>query len=280
MSDASAVREHICANCGVICVPAGAAWVHPEPWATLKARRICAEPTPLREATPRESKNGAMQALKRDRWIVEEQLAALVVPEGSPVRVGVVGFYAPSREPTVHPRGWGYLASDGHYGLGATTTTRRYDGPGELAAELRALFWALRKLVPRYRTTVLTDYPEIRELVNAWRRGNVEAVPPGYDPERRESGRESKLARAARAVAQHADTVTVEVVDDYAATPLGAGADQLSRLGWRWCAGELHKGDAKDRGLAVAAKYLDVAPVLVPRADRITDDDGAGRASG
>lgn len=265
MSDASASQEHICANCGVICVPQGDTWIHPEPWATLKARRICAEPKPLRPATPRESKNGAMQSLKRDRWIVEEQLEALVVPEGSPVRVGIVGYYAPGREAGPHPRGWGYLASDGHYGFGATTTTIRYDGPGELAAELRAMFWALRRLLPRYRVTLLTDYPEIRELVNAWRRGNVEVVPRGYNPERRESGRESKLARAARSVADHADQVVVEVVDDYAATPLGAGADQMSRLGWSWCAGRVHKGDAKERGLEIAARHLDVAPVLVPR---------------
>ncbi|MEU1761240.1 hypothetical protein [Micromonospora sp. NPDC005652] len=265
MSDAR-TEEHICTNCGVICVPAGGGrWVHPEPWATLKARRICAEPAPLRTATPREIKNGAMQALKRDRWIVEEQLAPLVRPEGSPVRVGVVGCYALKAGATAHPRGWGYLADDGHYGLGATTTTTRYDGPGELAAELRALFWALRRLLPRYQLTVLSDYPEIRELVNEWRRGNTDVVPRGYNPERRDSGRESKLARAARAVHQHADQVVVEVVSDYADTPLGAGADRLAQLGWHWCAGEIHKGDAKELGLAAAAHHLDVAPVLVPR---------------
>lgn len=265
MSDSDTAAEQICANCGVICVQQGGAWVHPEPWATLKARRICAEPTPLRSATPREIKTGAMQSLKRDRWIVEEQLQALVVPEDAPVRVGVVGFYAHNPRSTVHPRGWGYLSSDGHYGFGATTTQRRYDGPGELAAELRALFWALRKLLVRYRPTVLTDYPEIRELVNEWRRGNVDAAPPEYDTERRESGREAKLARAARAVSEHADRVVVEVVDGYAATALGAGANQLSELGWRWCAGQISKDAAKERGLAIASGHLDVAPVLVPR---------------
>lgn len=264
MSDAR-VDEHICVTCGVICVPQGDRWVHPEPWATLKARRICDDPKPLRPATPRESRNGAIQALKRDRWIVEEQLAALARPEGSPVRVGIVGCYAPSPTATAHPRGWGYLADDGHYGFGATTTTIKYDGPGELAAELRAMFWALRRLLPRYRLTIVTDYPEIRSLVNEWRRGNVEVVPPGYNPERRESGRESKLARAARAVAAHADQVVVDVVDDYADTPLGAGADELSKLGWNWCAGQVHKGDAKERGLDIAARHLDVAPQLVPR---------------
>ncbi|SCE83308.1 hypothetical protein GA0070558_1093 [Micromonospora haikouensis] len=262
-AEASNAQEHICENCGVICVPQGDGWIHPEPWATLKSRRVCDNPKELRPANPREIKNGAMQSLKRDRWMIEEQLAALVVPEGSLIRVGVVGCYAPTPEATIHPRGWGYLASDGHYGLGATTTTRRYDGPGELAAELRALFWALRRLLPRYRLEVLTDYPEIRELMNAWRRGNVEAIPPGYDSERRDSGREAKLSRAARTVHLNADRVVVEVVENYADTPLGLGADNLAQIGWKWCSGKLHKGDAKDRGLAAAAQHLNVAPALL-----------------
>ncbi|WP_428966394.1 hypothetical protein [Micromonospora fluostatini] len=223
-----------------------------------------------------------MQSLKRDRWIIERQLQRLVVPEGTPIQVGVVGWYQHDdvaaaewrrRHPGTredglaqvsHPRGWGYLASDGHYGLGATTTQRRYDGAGELAAELRALFWACRKLLPRWPTTVLTDYPEIHDLVEAWRRGDTERVPEGYNTEDRESGREAKLLRLARAVHQHRDLVTVKVLDDYADTPLGAGANKLSNLGWRWCANRIRKTEAKESGLATAARYLGVDPVLVP----------------
>ncbi len=216
-------------------------------------------------ATAQEAKRGAISVIRRDRWMREEQLQQLVVAEGSHIEAAIVGCYQLHATAYEHPRGWGYLASDGHYGFGATTTRRKFDGPGELAAEVRALFWAIRKLVPAYQVTLLTDYPEIAALVDAWRVGEVTAAPSGYDRSNRPSGREAKLMYAARRVHQHADLLTVRVVDDYANTSLGRGADQLAVLGWRWSAGELTKDAAGVGGLAVASKTLGVHPILVPR---------------
>ncbi|MFI7080608.1 hypothetical protein ACIBO1_25220 [Micromonospora sp. NPDC049903] len=266
MTDATN-SQHICRQCGVICVQSGSTWVHPEPWRTLKARRICERPEPLRAATRQEIKNGAMELVRRDRWIQEEQLQPLVTAEGSPIEVAVVGCYQLHPTGHEHPRGWGYLADDGHYGFGATTTQRRFDGDGELAAEARALFWALHRLLRRYRVTVVTDYPAIAEMVDAWRRGELTAAPPGYDRSDRPSGRQAKLMYLAPRVHQYADQVSVRVVGGYEDTILGRAANELSVLGWKWSAGELSKFSARERGLSVASDALGVEPALVPRMD-------------
>jgi predicted transcriptional regulator len=206
----------------------------------------------------------------------QEQLQQLAVAEGSPVEVAIVGCYQLHPSAHEHPRGWGYLASDGHYGFGATTTRRKFDGPGELAAEARALFWAIRRMVPTYRVTLLTDYPEIADMVNAWRGGDVTAALPGYDASDRPSGREAKLMIAARWVRDHSSLVSVRLVDDYADTPLGTGADRLSLIGWRWCAQELTKFEAQEQALDSVSKILNVDPVLMPppRTHQQSDEPG------
>ncbi|MCZ7437720.1 hypothetical protein O7598_15035 [Micromonospora sp. WMMC241] len=274
MTDTNTSGEHICRNCGVICIPHDHGWVHPEPWRTLKARRICDQPEPLRLATPQEAKRGAMQLVRRDRWIHEAQLRQLVIPADSSVEVAVVGCYQLHPTDHEHPRGWGYLADDGHYGFGATTTQRRFDGDGELAAEARALFWALHRLLPTYRVTVVTDYPAIADIVNAWRRGDLTAAPPGYDRADRPSGRKAKLMHLAPRVHEQADRVTVRVVDGYDDSALGRAANDLSVLGWKWAAREISKTTAGERALAIVSNVLGVEPVLVPRAD---GDDGDER---
>ncbi|MEU8425075.1 hypothetical protein AB0C15_29810 [Micromonospora sp. NPDC048835] len=268
--------EHICQNCRVICRQQDGAWVHPEPWATLKAKQICDDPRPLRQAKPREIKSGSMPSVKRDKQQKEEQLRQLVGVPGSFIEVAIVGWYELHSVNPAHPRGWGYLASDGHYGFGATTTQKRFDGPGELAAEARALFWAIRKLVPLYRVTLLTDYQEIANLVDAWRNGDESAMPPGYDTAAGESGHERKLVLAARKVHKHADLVAVRLVDHYTKTVLGVGANELAHLGWQWSAGEITKSDAEARALALASEVLNVDPVLVARDDQV---DGAIEAN-
>ncbi|WP_431874540.1 hypothetical protein [Micromonospora marina] len=276
MTDSNSAGEHICRNCGVICVQEAAGWLHPEPWRTLKARRICDRPEPLRRATSQESKRGAMQLVRRDRWIRQEQLQQLAVADGSPVEVAVVGCYQLHSSAHEHPRGWGYVADDGHYGFGATTTRRRFDGDGELAAEARALFWALLRLVPAYRVTVVTDYQDIADMVNAWRRGDLSAAPPGYDRSDRPSGREAKLMYLARRVHEHADQVAVRIVGGYEDTALGRAANDLSVLGWQWCAGDVTKATAHDRALTIASKALGVDPILVVRMPEPGEPDEPG----
>ncbi|MFF5199440.1 hypothetical protein ACFY3B_07495 [Micromonospora parva] len=274
MTETNSAGQHICRNCGIVCVEEVAGWSHPEPWRSLKAGWICERPEPLRAATPQESRRGAMRQVRRDRWMRQEQLQPLVVVEGSPVEVAIVGCYQLHPTAHEHPRGWGYLADDGHYGFGATTTRRRFDGQGELAAEARALFWALLRLLPAHQVTVVTDYPEIADMVNAWRRGDLTAAPPGYDLSDRPSGREAKLMYLAPRVHQHAERVTVRVADSYEDTTLGRAANELSVLGWKWCAGELTKTTAADRALVIASKALGVAPTLVPRMNGTEDRDG------
>lgn len=214
-----------------------------------------------------------MPSVKRDKTMKEEQLRDLVVGRGSAIEVGIVGCYQKHATASAHPRGWGYLASDGHYGFGATTTQMRFDGPGELAAEARALFWAIRKLLPLYRITLLTDYPEIAHMVEAWRIGDQTAMPPGYRTARSESGYERKLVLAARRVHEHADSVAVRLVDDYADTALGAGADKLSIIAWKWSAREIAKAEAEAQALTAASTALGAAPVLLTRDDQVEGAD-------
>ncbi|MBQ1075430.1 hypothetical protein KBX06_20000 [Micromonospora sp. C31] len=214
-----------------------------------------------------------MPLFKRDKIMREEQLRNLVVDHGSAIEVATVGCYQKHLTARAHPRGWGYLASNGHYGFGATTTQICFDGPGELAAEARALFWAIRKLVPLYRITLLTDYPQIANMVEAWRSGDHSAMPPGYDMTPGKSGYERKLVLAARKVHEHTDSVAVRLVDDYADTALGRGANELSIIGWKCSAREITKSEAEVQALTAASAALGVEPVLVTRDGQV---DNAG----
>jgi hypothetical protein len=261
-------EQYICKGCGVICEERDGQWLHPEPWATIKRGRIehCQGITPVRPASAREREAGGIRSVRRDRWMYERQLATLAQPEGSPIEVATVGCYAyldsaPDSR-TYHPRGWGYVASDGRFGCGATTTTRRYDGPGEIAAELRALFWASRKLIPRHPTTIVTDYPEIVDLVQAWRSGAVDTYPAEYNSDRRAGGHEAKLAVLARLVFEHEATVSTRLVEDYAETPGGVAADKLAQLGWKWAAGKQTKQVVRQKAVEIVAGTFDVEPTL------------------
>ncbi|SCF06486.1 hypothetical protein GA0070607_5096 [Micromonospora coriariae] len=142
--------------------------------------------------------------------------------------------------------------TNGHYGFGATTSQRRFDGDGELA---------------------VTDYPAVAEMVNAWREGDLTAAPPGYDRSDRASGRKAKLMFLAPRVQEHADRVAVHLVNGFEETVLGRAANELSLLGWKWCARELTKISASERALTFASSALDVEPILVSYADTSEDPE-------
>ena len=124
---------------------------------------------------------------------------------------------------------------------------------------------------------VVTDYEEIADLIAAWQAGDVTRMPEGYQIDRPASGRQSKLSMLADTVALYPELLQVRLVEDYEDTPLGHGADRLSRLGWHWAIGDYDKPAARDRALALAAETLQVPPVR--REQERRDDDAARAAS-
>ncbi|MEV4544741.1 hypothetical protein [Micromonospora echinaurantiaca] len=255
----------ICAVCDGICVEDAGRWVHPGPSSTLQSRRTCSDPHPSRIAKPREIKDGQARYPK-EKYKIEQRLECLGPVEAADV--AIVGYWRPNTGSPRQPKGCGYLASSGHYGCGATTTPSRFDGPGTLAAEARALIWAVRRMVPAYRTTLLTDRPEIAELIESWRGGNTAAVTPGYDSSDRPSGKEAQLTRTARQVYRYADTVSVQLVNGSADNVLTIGAHELSFIGWQWCAEVITKETARERALRKASSALGVEPRLAPGASQ------------
>lgn len=275
-------EARICAVCQVLCVPAGPApvtpgrpplpgpppqrWIHPPEAIARWERSVCDHPRPQRRPNNRELERMRGQAIRKDDWMLRGQLAMPELAPGDPVELGVVGCYAPTTKetPPWHPMGWGYLSSAGHYGAGAAVAPKHLIGDRELDAESRALFWGMRAVFPReaHPVTVVTDYEEIADLLAAWQGGDVTRMPPGYQIDRPASGRQSKLSMLAETVADYPELLQVRLVEDYEDTPLGAGADRLSRLGWHWAIADYDKPAARDRALALAAETLQVEPVL------------------
>ncbi|MBF9135234.1 hypothetical protein I0C86_41020 [Plantactinospora sp. S1510] len=218
-----------------------------------------------RRAKEPEIKRMRGSATKREPWLIRGQLAGLDVPPGDRVELAAVGWIEEDG-PTVPPLAWGYLASSGHWGLGASPVPRRVGGDEVVGAEARGLFWGMRSLFPRERNpvTVITDFPEVADMVNAWRDGRTDVMPAGYMTQHPDSGRLPKLVILSRSVAQYPELIFVRLVEDYTDTRYGRGANTLARTAWDWSTRRIDREKAAADALAAAARRLDVPPVLLP----------------
>ncbi|GAB3965538.1 hypothetical protein V1634_24645 [Plantactinospora veratri] len=275
---------YVCKECLVICVPRQSASAdltligqpdqceHPTEARERWPRATCNAPVALRRAKPQEVKKMRGIATKKDRYRVRGRLAGLAVPPGQEIELAIVGYV--EEGPKTPPLAWGYLAGSGHWGLGANIVPRRIGGDEVVGAEGRALFWGLRVLFPRERNPVIvvTDYPEIAELIEAWRAGRTEEMPPDYQTHHPDSGREGKLALIARYVARYPHLIRVRLVEDYIESTYARGANELSKVGWAYAMHRMTKAAAMQQGLTVASQHLKVPPFLLPPDH---DDDDA-----
>lgn len=284
---------YICDNCLVVCVrkaqpaiavrgrpgPPPTRWVHPPEALARWPRASCDHPTSAQNRRAKRSEIARMRGAltRKDSWFIRGQLAGLDAPAGRRVELAAVGYV--EEGPEVPPLAWGYLSSSGHFGLGANKVPRRVGGEEDLGAEGRGLFWGTQHLFPleRNRVTIITDIPELADLINAWRAGRTDVMPPGYKIRHPDSGRPPKLVILAADIAAHRDLVDVQLVEEYADTPLGTGANELATHAWAWATGAIDKPEARKRGLAIAADTLGVPRVLAPaQRDQQWDADDEG----
>lgn len=246
-------EARLCAECGVIVVPAAAdhvtpssaeegatRWVHPAPLLVKFSQTVCGSPRPGRPAKDREVRYGRGNEVKKDN-AVHGRLD--VPPAAGPIVVGCDGSVKRNPDgPPWWPISWGYVASNGQWGLGWATQPLTVVGDRVLGCELRAIFWA-RDRLPRDRAVeVLTDSMDAVELIERWRAGDL-VMPPGYSVER-SSGNEAKMLLLARRAAADPEGLRVRWVRAGGGNPLHGAADALAKTARLWAVKQLSKEQA------------------------------------
>ena len=239
----------LCDICGVIVLPAGDDWEHPDVLREKFSQTVCDEPEPGREPKPRELRYGRGRQVSRDKRAIVGRIDGYLIAPRRPILVACDGSHKfnPAGPPW-HPISWGYLAANGQYALGTATQPRAIVGDRAFGSELRAIFWALEHLPDENPVQVITDSREAVDLVNTWRaagRGADEKdlpMPPGYTTERA-SGNEAKMVRLAKQFADDPDwlTITWQRAGEH---PLHASADKLAKIARTWAIGEIDKETA------------------------------------
>ena len=155
--------------------------------------------------------------------------------------------------------GYGWLASDGAYGmLGFRHSTKQIGTKVVLISELRAIGEAVRKLRGR-DITLLSDSKLAVAMVMKWMDGD-DVLPRGYTTERGD-GREAGLVTARRLIHAQRDRLNPVWAKGHRGEPLNEGADALARLASRYATGtseltnaEYHRR-AADLAKAFAAEF-------------------------
>lgn len=131
--------------------------------------------------------------------------------------------------------GYGWLASDGQYGLHGRIDSPRLIGRRKsMVAELRAIDAAVRRLTGRH-LTVFCDNSYAVSMARKWMDGH-EVLPEGYRAERAD-GRTAGLVLAQRRLHQNRARLDIRWTRSHRGEPLNEGADALARLASRYIKG-------------------------------------------
>jgi len=155
--------------------------------------------------------------------------------------------------------GYGWLASDGQYGLQGRVDSKTLIGPfASLVTELRAIDDAVRKLPGRH-LTVFCDNSYAVSMARKWMDGK-EIFPSGYAIERG-NGKPAGLVTARRWIHANRERLDIRWTRSHQGAPLNEGADALARLASRYIKddSELSADEYRRRaeGLATAfAQYF------------------------
>ncbi|MEP9415776.1 RNase H family protein [Gordonia sp. VNQ95] len=126
--------------------------------------------------------------------------------------------------------GWGWLATDGRYGLRAFTHSRKVIGSNPvLVAELRAIDDAVRA-IRHAPLTILTDSRLAVTMVRKWAAG-ITVLPDGYTTDR--GNGPAGLVQAQRRIQTHRDRIDIVWQPGHRGHLLNEGADALARLASR-----------------------------------------------
>jgi ribonuclease HI len=155
--------------------------------------------------------------------------------------------------------GWGYVATNGHWGLGGGDFSGRLDPTGQQGAlimELRAVNMAVRDIAGPL--TILIDSASAIRFLAAWRSGATSLMPDGYSLRERQHGSRPTLVALADLIRQRQAELTFEHVHGHAGHLLNEAADALARSALRHMArqGDGSAADAAARAEDLVASFL------------------------
>lgn len=132
--------------------------------------------------------------------------------------------------------GYGWLASDGRYGLQGRIDSRTFIGcRASMVAELRAIDDAVRK-VPGRRLNIFCDNSYAVSMARKWMDGQ-QILPEGYRTERA-AGKTAGLLIAQRRLHLNRARIDIRWTRSHQGEPLNEGADALARLASRYIRGD------------------------------------------
>lgn len=151
--------------------------------------------------------------------------------------------------------GYGWLASDGQYGLQGRVDSRKLIGRrASMVAELRAIDEAVRRLAGRH-LTVYCDNSYAVSMARKWMDGQ-EILPEGYSTERA-AGKQAGLVVAQRRLHRNPARLDIRWAPGHRGEPLNEGADALARLASRYVKGDsgLTPGEYRERAQGLADAF-------------------------
>jgi ribonuclease HI len=151
--------------------------------------------------------------------------------------------------------GFGWLASDGRFGLlGFRHSKRQVGAKVVLISELRAIGDAVRKL-PLRPLTLISDSKSAIRMVTQWMDGE-DVLPFGYTTER-DDGEPAGLVIARHLIYLQRDRLTLHWFRGHQGEPLNEGADALARLARRRAASprEVPLEEYRDRAKGLADAF-------------------------
>lgn len=258
----------VCANCRVLVEPSGTGWQHVPEFAAKFDRTVCDRPEEGRVPSGSETRFGLgrQKSSGRDKHSLNACVDELALPEGTPVILAADGSYKLTvGEKVIKPMSWGYLATNGQYGLGTSIITGRVVGgdpradgsdPGRtLQAELRAIANGLQAVdYRRHPVTVLSDSADALRFLTLWRDGH-DVMPGGYSRERT-GDREATLVRLARRLREDSQYLDWQWVRGHSGHPLNEGADSLAKMARAWATGTVDRDTVTTQARLVAISAL------------------------
>ena len=237
------LEARICDGCDHVVVNDGGIWQHPD-WVSDKfSGAVCEKPAVGRPAKPGELRFGRGRTVSREDFSHHSALDDFSGEPGTRLLLATDGSYK-KLEGHIRNRPicWGYVTDRGHYGLGGKTLPPNIAGLPVLQTELRAMWHALNRFIPRHVVHLLTDSLDALELIELWRQGSGQ-MPPGYTVER-QSQNKATLVQLARLVAANADRISIDKVQAHTGHALNEGADALAKIARVWATGRISKQTA------------------------------------
>lgn len=173
-------------------------------------------------------------------------------PKGLPLRYATDGSADGIRR-REYRTGFGWLATDGRWGLGYCPQPAKIAGRDvAVVAELRAVWHAVGARLPAGSVTVLVDSRHALDYLAAWATGD-QRIPDGYLGSQRHT---PMLHRFAAVVAAHPTHLDARWVPGHTGQLLNECADSLAKLGRRWLVDRLPVDDVTRRAQWLVGGFL------------------------